>query len=204
MNPRETESWGTTPAQPGSIPVCFRVPVRDADPEITHRGRQALPAHRLSHVGRAHGLLLRRDRHHARDGDAPDWHRLAISLCFLDANKQYFDGAKTYKVTLPQGHSGRQNSGRLPCTTTRRARCSTRRSATHARVAIAILSPAAAAERRRFHDCLLQSDTADGVKRGNWIQTMPGKGWFTILRLYSPLEPFFTKQWRPSEIDLVP
>jgi hypothetical protein len=25
-----------------------------------------------------------------------------------------------------------------------------------------------------------------------------------ILRLYSPLEPFFTKEWRPSEIELVP
>ena len=31
---------------------------------------------------------------------------------------------------------------------------------------------------------------------------MPGKGWFTILRLYSPLEPFFDKSWRPSEIAL--
>ena len=28
---------------------------------------------------------------------------------------------------------------------------------------------------------------------GNWIQTDPKKGWFMILRLYSPLEPFFTK-----------
>ena len=42
-----------------------------------------------------------------------------------------------------------------------------------------------------------------GIKRGNWIQTDPKKGWFTILRLYSPLEPFFTKAWRPSEIALV-
>jgi hypothetical protein len=42
-----------------------------------------------------------------------------------------------------------------------------------------------------------------GVKRGNWIQTMPGKRWFTLLRLYSPLEPFFTKEWRLSEIELV-
>jgi hypothetical protein len=33
-----------------------------------------------------------------------------------------------------------------------------------------------------------------GVSDGNWIQTMPGKGWKTILRLYSPLEPFFTKE----------
>jgi hypothetical protein len=43
----------------------------------------------------------------------------------------------------------------------------------------------------------------EGVKRGNWIQTMPGKGWFTILRLYNPLESFFDKSWRPSEIELV-
>jgi hypothetical protein len=31
------------------------------------------------------------------------------------------------------------------------------------------------------------------VKDGNFILTLPGKGWFTILRLYSPLEPFFDK-----------
>jgi hypothetical protein len=43
-----------------------------------------------------------------------------------------------------------------------------------------------------------------GVKGGNWIPTMPGKGWFVILRLYSPLEPFFDDSWRPSEIELVP
>jgi hypothetical protein len=32
---------------------------------------------------------------------------------------------------------------------------------------------------------------------------MPGKAWSTLLRLYSPLKPFFTKEWRPSEIELV-
>jgi hypothetical protein len=32
---------------------------------------------------------------------------------------------------------------------------------------------------------------------------MPGKGWFTLLRLYSPEESFFSKTWRPSEIELV-
>jgi hypothetical protein len=42
-----------------------------------------------------------------------------------------------------------------------------------------------------------------GVERGNWIQTDPNKGWFTILRLYSPLQSFFDKTWRPSEIELV-
>ena len=42
-----------------------------------------------------------------------------------------------------------------------------------------------------------------GIERGNWIQTDPKKGWFTILRLYSPTEPFFSKEWRVSEIELV-
>jgi hypothetical protein len=41
------------------------------------------------------------------------------------------------------------------------------------------------------------------VKRGNWIQTIAGTGWFSLLRLYGPLEPFFTQTWRPSEIELV-
>ena len=26
-------------------------------------------------------------------------------------------------------------------------------------------------------------------KENNWIQTVPGKGWNTLLRLYGPLEP---------------
>jgi hypothetical protein len=35
----------------------------------------------------------------------------------------------------------------------------------------------------------------------NWIQTVPGKGFFAILRLYNPLPSFFDKTWRPSEIE---
>ena len=36
----------------------------------------------------------------------------------------------------------------------------------------------------------------------NWVQTIPGKGWFMILRLYGPLEPWFDKTWRPGEMEL--
>jgi hypothetical protein len=41
-------------------------------------------------------------------------------------------------------------------------------------------------------------------KEKNWIQTIPGKGWNTLLRLYGPLEPFYNKTWRPGEIELQP
>jgi hypothetical protein len=35
----------------------------------------------------------------------------------------------------------------------------------------------------------------------NWVPTIPGKGWFMILRLYRPLEPWFNNTWRPGEIE---
>jgi len=40
-------------------------------------------------------------------------------------------------------------------------------------------------------------------KEANWIDTVPGKGWFACLRLYGPLEPWFDKTWRPGEIELI-
>jgi len=40
-------------------------------------------------------------------------------------------------------------------------------------------------------------------KEANWMQTVPGKGWFTIFRLYGPLEAWFDKTWKPGEIQEV-
>jgi len=37
----------------------------------------------------------------------------------------------------------------------------------------------------------------------NWLETIPGKGWFVVLRMYAPLEPWIEKTWRPGEIELV-
>ncbi len=44
---------------------------------------------------------------------------------------------------------------------------------------------------------------APAGKESNWVQTVAGKGWFIILRLYGPLEPWFKKARRPGEIELV-
>jgi hypothetical protein len=40
-------------------------------------------------------------------------------------------------------------------------------------------------------------------KESNWVQTVPEKGWFVILRLYGALQPFFDKTWKPGEIEEV-
>lgn len=42
----------------------------------------------------------------------------------------------------------------------------------------------------------------DGFEK-NWTQTVPGKGWFVILRLYGPLETWFDKTWKPGEFEPV-
>jgi hypothetical protein len=45
--------------------------------------------------------------------------------------------------------------------------------------------------------------TAPAGKENNWVQTIPGKGWNTLLRIYGPLQPWFDKTWRPGEIEEV-
>ena len=45
--------------------------------------------------------------------------------------------------------------------------------------------------------------TAPAGKENNWIQTLPGKGWNMLFRLYGPLEPWFDKTWKLNEIELL-
>ena len=40
-------------------------------------------------------------------------------------------------------------------------------------------------------------------EKGNWIQTVPGKGWFPIFRFYSPTEAYFDKNWKLNDIEEV-
>ncbi|MBR1156782.1 DUF1254 domain-containing protein [Bradyrhizobium sp. JYMT SZCCT0428] len=121
---------------------------------------------------------------------------------FTDAEKVPFDGGKTYRVTLPkdipaaafwsftlydnQTRSMLQTPQRYP-----RAGSQT------------YPSPAAVAEADGSTTIYFGPTKPAPAKDGNWIQTTPGKGWFTLLRLYSPHESFFTKAWRPTEITLV-
>jgi hypothetical protein len=121
---------------------------------------------------------------------------------FVDADKNYLDGGKTYKVTLPKGIPAAafwsftlyDNQTRSMLDTPQRYPRAGSQS---------YPTPAAEAEADGSTTIYFGPNQPEGVKRGNWIQTMPGKGWFTLLRLYSPLESFFTKEWRLSEIELV-
>lgn len=40
-------------------------------------------------------------------------------------------------------------------------------------------------------------------KESNWVETIPGKSWFPIVRLYGPLEAWFDQTWRLDEFELI-
>jgi hypothetical protein len=120
----------------------------------------------------------------------------------VDAGKEPFDGAKSYKVTLPKdipqanfwSFTLYDNMSRSMLDTPQRYPRAGSQS---------FPSPAAEANADGTTTVYFGPTQPANVKRGNWIQTMPGKGFIPCLRLYSPLEPFFAKTWRPSEVELV-
>jgi len=44
---------------------------------------------------------------------------------------------------------------------------------------------------------------APAGKQANWLATVPGKGYFAILRLYGPTEAAINKSWKPGDIEKV-
>jgi hypothetical protein len=51
-------------------------------------------------------------------------------------------------------------------------------------------------------EIFLGPQAPDG-KQGNWRATVPGRGYFAIIRLYGPTEAAFDKSWKPSDIERV-
>jgi hypothetical protein len=121
---------------------------------------------------------------------------------FVDSRGEYFDGGKTYKMTLPPHIPAEKFWSLTVYDNQTRSMLDTPQRYPRAG-SQSFPSPAAEPNKDGSTTVYFGPQQPDGVKRGNWIQTMPGKGWSTILRLYSPLEPFFTKKWRPSEIELI-
>ena len=123
-------------------------------------------------------------------------------MSFTDAAKNPFDGGKTYKVTLPKGIPAARFWSFTVYDNQTRSMLQTPQRYPRAG-SQTFPSPAAVANADGSTTIYFGPTRPADAKEGNWIQTTPGKGWFTLLRLYSPLESFFDKSWRLSEIELV-
>ncbi|MFC1843082.1 DUF1254 domain-containing protein [Candidatus Dependentiae bacterium] len=123
-------------------------------------------------------------------------------LANVDSKGKPFDGSKTYKIDLPKNiPAARFWSVTLYDNQTRSMLQTPQR---YPRAGSqSYPSPAAKPNSDGSITIYFSPDRPENVQEGNWIQTDPTKGWFACLRLYSPLQSFFDKTWRPSEIELV-
>ncbi|QDS99174.1 DUF1254 domain-containing protein [Adhaeretor mobilis] len=120
------------------------------------------------------------------------------ALAYLDANKNAFDGSKTYKLHLPPNVPINNFWAVTIYDTQTRSLLQTSQT-----------FPTVGSQSEGFqknedgsYDVYFGPKAPDG-KESNWLETIPGKSWFTILRMYGPLEPWINKTWRPGEIELV-
>ncbi|HZO25555.1 MAG TPA: DUF1254 domain-containing protein [Chloroflexota bacterium] len=117
----------------------------------------------------------------------------------MDADRNYFDGAKNYRLRLPPNVPVKTFWSVIPYDTQTRSVLQNDQRDT----ALSSESGTVKSNSDGSVDVYFGPQAPQG-KESNWIQTVPGKGWFTLLRLYGALEPWFDKTWRPGEIELVP
>lgn len=137
-------------------------------------------------------------------GSSPTWVVKMVGLgsqyavAFADAAGQYLDGGKSYRLHLPEPIPAKDFWSVLVYDPQTRSMLQTDQH-----------FPSLSSQKE---DIIVNPDASVDVyfgpeppagKEANWVQTIPGKGWFVALRLYGPLEAWFDKTWRPGEIELV-
>jgi len=122
----------------------------------------------------------------------------AYAITVRDANGNYLDGSRTYKVTLP-GPIPAKNfwSFTVYDNQTRSLLATDQKSA-----GVDSTFPGIQMNQDGGVTVWFGPKAPVGQEK-NWVQTMAGKGYNVALRLYGPLEPWFDKTWRPGEIELV-
>jgi len=121
------------------------------------------------------------------------------ALAATDSSGAYLDGSDTYRLTIPADPPAKDFWSIVVYDPQTRSMLQTGQ-------------PYPSKNSQRNRDLVSNADgsitlwfapEAPAGHESNWIQTVPGKAWFAILRLYGPLEPWFDKTWRPGEIEKV-
>ncbi len=117
-------------------------------------------------------------------------------LIATDSQKKFLNGGKNYRLNLPANIPAKDFWSFVVYDPQTRSELQTTQAL-----------PSKNSKRNK--DILINDDgsvdlyfgpKAPNGKASNWIQTIPEKGWFALLRLYGPLESWFDESWQPNDI----
>ena len=115
---------------------------------------------------------------------------------YKDKNDRWFDGGKTYKLTVPPNPPAKQFWSFTIYDTYDRV-------GIDSKTQNADLSSRDEGLRKNADGSvdLYFGPTAPQGYEKNWIPTIPGKAWFAYFRLYGPLQPYLDRSWKLPDIE---
>ena len=119
-------------------------------------------------------------------------------IAYLDARKQPFDGSKAYKLNIPANPPVKSFWAVTIYDSQTRSMLQTDQQ-------FPTLGSQTGGIKKNDDGSVdvYFAPKAPKGHEGNWLQTVSGKSWFVILRMYGPEEAWIDKTWRPGEIELV-
>ena len=119
-------------------------------------------------------------------------------IAYVDSEKQPLDGSKTYKVHIPANPPAKDFWALTMYDNQTRSQLQTSQKFP----TVGSATEGIKQNEDGSYDIYFGPKSPEGYEN-NWLETVPGKGWFVALRMYGPLEPWIEKTWRPGEIELV-
>ena len=115
-----------------------------------------------------------------------------------DSERRYLDGAKSYKITLPPNVPVKNFWSFMVYDSQTRSMLQTDQQ---------FPGIDSTREGLRKNDdgsiTVYFGPQAPKGKESHWVQTLPGKSFNVMYRMYGPLEPWFDKTWKPGDFELV-
>ena len=116
-----------------------------------------------------------------------------------DAAGAYLDGGKTYKLSIPQPVPGKLfwSVTAYDAQTRSEVQTDQDKAALRSLFELKDVSKTEPTE-------LYFGPQAPAGEQGQWIKTVPGRGWFAYIRIYGPEAPAFDGSWKPGDFEKMP
>ena len=118
---------------------------------------------------------------------------------YKDADGNYFDGAKTYKVHMPPEVPVALFWSVTVYDAWTRSELQSQPYPTVSSQS----DPAPETNSDGSVDIYFAADQPDGVPAENWVEVLPDRGFFVYIRYYGPLNAFNDKTWVPNDVELL-